>query len=224
VEPGVEEPLASAERQQLRDDHTESQQAVLIVDEDEEYCAFISDHLSRAGYASRHVSTAAAAIDVAQREPPAAVLLEVSLPEACGYEICHELREQHGEGLPIVFVSGDRTTTADRVAGLLVGADDYLLKPTDPDELVARVRRLIIKAAATERVPRRGLSELTRRELEVLWLPADGLDQAAIADRLVISRSTVATHIQRILKKLDVHSRAQAVALAYREGLAAQAP
>jgi two-component system nitrate/nitrite response regulator NarL len=204
-------------------DRTEARQPVLIVDEDEEYCAFISDHLSRAGYASRHVCTAADAIDLAQRETPAAVLLEVSLPETCGYEICHELREQHGEGLPIVFVSGDRTTTADRVAGLLVGADDYLLKPTDPDELVARVRRLVTKAAATEPAPRQGLSELTRRELEVLWLLADGLDQDTIADRLVICRSTVATHIQRILKKLGVHSRAQAVAMAYREGFAAPA-
>jgi two-component system, NarL family, nitrate/nitrite response regulator NarL len=209
----------------LGDDRTESRQAVLIVDEDEQYCAFVSDHLARAGYASRRVATAGDAIAVAQREPPAAVLLEVSLPETCGYEICHELRERHGDGLPIVFVSGDRTTTADRVAGLLVGADDYLLKPTDPDELVARVRRLVARAAAhADREPGRGLSELTKRELEVLRLLADGLDQGTIADRLVISRATVATHIQRILKKLGVHSRAQAVALAYREGVAAQAP
>jgi two-component system nitrate/nitrite response regulator NarL len=209
----------------LGDDRTEPRQAVLIVDEDEQYYAFVSDHLARAGYASRRVATAGDAIAVAQREPPAAVLLEVSLPETCGYEICHELRERHGDGLPIVFVSGDRTTTADRVAGLLVGADDYLLKPTDPDELVARVRRLVARAAAhADREPGRGLSELTKRELEVLRLLADGLDQGTIADRLVISRATVATHIQRILKKLGVHSRAQAVALAYREGVAAQAP
>lgn len=207
----------------MGDERAESN-SVLIIDGDEDYCAFVSHHLSRAGYASRRVSGAADAIDVAQRELPAAVLLEVSLPEACGYEICHELRQTHGEGLPIVFVSGDRTTSADRVAGLLVGADDYLLKPTDPAELVARVRRLVARAAGhAGREPGRGLSELTKRELEVLRLLADGLDQDTIAGRLVISRATVATHIQRILKKLGVHSRAQAVALAYREGVAAQA-
>lgn len=205
--------------------HTESNQPVLIVDEDEQYCASVSDHLSRAGYASRRVSTASDAIVAAEQEEPVAVLLEVSLPETCGYEICHELRERHGDALPIVFVSGDRTTTADRVAGLLVGADDYLLKPTDPDELVARVRRLAARAAAqNSRAPRTGLSTLTNRETEVLELLADGLDQHAIAARLVISRATVGTHIQRILKKLGVHSRAQAVAVAYREGLAAPAP
>jgi DNA-binding NarL/FixJ family response regulator len=201
-------------------DESAESNSVLIIGGDEDYCAFVSHHLSRAGYASRRVSGAADAIDVAQRELPAAVLLEVSLPEACGYEICHELRQTHGEGLPIVFVSGDRTTSADRVAGLLVGADDYLAKPTDPDELVARVRRLVARAAAlANQTPPDGLSDLTRREREVLRLLADGLDQKSIAARLVISRATVATHIQRILRKLGVHSRAQAVALAYREGL-----
>jgi DNA-binding NarL/FixJ family response regulator len=205
------------------EDSSHPQPAVLIVDEDEEYCAFVSEHLSRAGYASRRVSTAAAAIDLVGREQPAAVLLEVNLPEVCGYEVCHELRQRHGDGLPIVFVSGDRTEPADRVAGLLVGADDYVLKPTDPDELIARVRRLLARAAPAEEVPGRGLPELTKRELEVLRLLADGLDQNAIAGQLVISCATVATHIQRILAKLGVHSRAQAVALAYREGLAPQA-
>lgn len=57
----------------------------------------------------------------------------------------------------------------------------------------------------------------------MLRLLADGLDQHAIAEQLVISRTTVATHIHRVLRKLGVHSRAQAVALAYREGLAPQA-
>lgn len=203
----------------MEKDSANPQRAVLIVDEDEDYCAFVSDHLSRAGFPSRQVSTAVAAIDLVGREQPAAVLLEVNLPEASGYEVCHELRQKHGDGLPIVFVSGDRTTSADRVAGLLVGADDYLPKPTDPDELVARVRRLVARAAAPPETPRSGPAELTRRELEVLRLLADGLDQDAIAEQLVISGATVATHIQRVLKKLGVHSRAQAVALAYQEGL-----
>ena len=204
----------------MGDDSTGSPQPVLIVDGDDEYCAFVSDHLSRAGYASRHVATGSDAIDEAHRERPAAVLLEVNLPETCGYEVCHELRQKHGDGLPIVFVSADRTTSADRVAGLLVGADDYLPKPTDPDELVARVRRLVARAAAAqEPAARDGLAELTPRERQVLELLANGLNQDAIAGQLVISAATVATHIQRILRKLGVHSRAQAVALAYREGL-----
>jgi two-component system nitrate/nitrite response regulator NarL len=208
---------------QPRRDPAASQRPVLIVDDDPEYCAFVSDHLSRAGYPTERGSSAGEAIAFVRSQRPAAVLLEVVLSEATGYEICHELREQYGDALPIVFVSRERTSTADRVAGLLVGGDDYMLKPTDPDELVARVRRLVAKSAAqADPMPRRGASELTKRELEVLRLLADGLDQATITSRLVISPATVGSHIQRILKKLGVHSRTQAVAVAYQEGMIEQ--
>ena len=73
--------------------------------------------------------------------------------------------------------------------------------------------------AAPEPSPGGALHALTPRELEVLGLLAQGLNQPAIAGRLFISPTTVGTHIQRILAKLDVHSRAEAVALAYRERL-----
>lgn len=116
----------------------------------------------------------------------------------------------------MIFLSGERTESFDRVAGLLVGADDYLVKPFDPDELAARVRAVLRRAQPSVPAP---LQSLTRRELEVLRLLADGLDQRQIAAELVISAKTVGTHIERILGKLGVHSRAQAVALAYRDEL-----
>src|SRR5262245_23877237 len=99
------------------------------------------------------------------RETPELVVLDVQLPEMSGYEICRELREEFGEGLPILFVSGFRTEALDRVAGLLVGADDYLVKPFAPDELIGRVRALTRRGRA-------GISNgstwgLTRREDEV---------------------------------------------------------
>jgi DNA-binding NarL/FixJ family response regulator len=194
-----------------------SAQPVLIVDDDRMFAAMVADTLCRAGFESRHVPTGNEAIELARRERPTAVILDVLLPGATGYEICRELRDEHGEQLPIVFVSGERTDAADKVAGLLVGGDDYLVKPFDPDELIARVRRLVAKVdAAAESPPAGVLLNLTPRELEVLGLLAQGLNQPAIAGRLFISPTTVGTHIQRILAKLDVHSRAEAVALAYR--------
>ena len=137
------------------------------------------------------------------------------MPGISGYEVCHVLREQYGPSLPVVFVSGERTESFDRVAGLLVGADDYLAKPVAPDELVARVRGLLRRAEEWGPASAR----LTQRELEVLRRLAHGQEQSEIAAGLVISPKTVATHIERVLRKLEVHSRAQAVAVAYRDRL-----
>jgi DNA-binding NarL/FixJ family response regulator len=138
---------------------------------------------------------------------------ETHLPGASGYEICRELRERYGEDLPIIFVSAARTDETDRVAGLLLGADDYLAKPIPFDHLLARVRRLVAQSAA---VAGPAASSLTPREQEVLGLLADGLEQDDIANRLFITPKTVAKHIERILGKLGVRSRAQAVVLALR--------
>lgn len=196
---------------------------MLVVDGDSDYRTFVTDALSRAGYESHEVTTGEEAIDFARTQRPAAVILDVTLPDATGYEICRELREEHGEHLPIVFVSGERSESADRVVGLLIGGDDYLVKPIDPDELTARLRRLITtrsSAQSSEAAPSEDrFSMLTSREREVLSLLAKGLNQEDIARELDISPATVGTHIQRVLGKLGIHSRTQAVALAYREGL-----
>jgi DNA-binding NarL/FixJ family response regulator len=136
---------------------------------------------------------------------------------ASGYELCHELRDRF-EGIRVVFISGVRTEPFDRVGGLLMGADDYLVKPFDPDELVARVRKLVRRGAESQTDDDLAAA-LTAREREVLELLAAGLPQAAIAKTLVLSPKTVGTHIQNVLAKLDVHSRAEAVAVAYRSGV-----
>ena len=78
------------------------------------------------------------ALAAAVVERPAAVVLEVDLPDVDGFEVCRELRDRFGDRLPIVLVSGTRVSSHDRVAGLLIGADDYLVKPVDADELLVR--------------------------------------------------------------------------------------
>jgi DNA-binding NarL/FixJ family response regulator len=161
-------------------------------------------------------ATGAEGLAIARRTAPALVLLDVHLPDISGYEVCRELRETFGEGLPILFLSGARTESYDRVGGLLLGADDYLVKPFAHDELLARVRRLLARSNRGYAAQSYGL---TARELEVLSCLAAGQDQAQIAAALVISEKTAATHIQHILSKLGVHSRAEAVAFAHRHGI-----
>lgn len=196
---------------------------ILIVDDDANYRAFVSSILGRVGYATQEASSGEEALSSVRSERPSCVLLDVLLPGVTGYAVCRELRDEYGDALPIIFVTGERTEPGDRVAGLLLGADDYVLKPFDPDELLARVRRLLVRSALHARGngerPRSSFG-LTERERDILMLLADGAGQKAIAAELVLSPKTVATHIQRILAKLGVHSRAEAVAVAHREGLA----
>ena len=197
---------------------TTPRSTILVVDDDKAFREFVTGLLEAAGYATAEAGTGEEAIDVAQKERPALVLLDVVLPGVSGFEICRQLKEQVGPDLPVFLISGVRAEAFDRAAGLLIGADDYLTKPVDPDELLARIRRY---ATPDELVAGRTVaaSVLTKREEEVLRLLAQGLDQSEIALQFVISEKTVATHIQHILEKLGVHSRAQAVALAHRSGL-----
>jgi DNA-binding NarL/FixJ family response regulator len=193
--------------------------AVLVVTDDEETRDLISQICRRAGYPISVVSTGHEALTSSRRTRPSVVLLDLELPDMSGYEACVELRELAGDHLPIVFLSGNRTESSDAVAGLLIGADDYMTKPFDPDELLARVRALL---ARTANMHHGADTPLTNREVEVLGLLAEGLSQEGIAEVLFISPKTVSTHIQRILPKLGVHSRTEAVALAYRDGLIPQ--
>lgn len=197
--------------------------SILIVDDDESFRELVVLLLERAGYGAAQAASGEEALAAVNRERPAAVLLDVQLDGMSGYALCRELRDQFGEQLPIIFLSGARIEPSDRVAGLLIGADDYMTKPLDPDELVARVRRALTRSEAAERSsngrPTEAASRLTPRERDVLRLLAEGLGTAAVAERLYISPKTVGTHVQRILAKLDIHSRAEAVAFAYREGL-----
>lgn len=191
---------------------------ILLVDDDKGFRSFLSSVLERAGYSTVEAGSGEEAVDAAQRERPALVLLDVKLPGISGYEVCRQLKETFGPDLPVFLISGERTEAFDRAAGLLIGADDYLSKPVDPDELLARVRRYA--APAEPRAEETSMTPaLTNREREVLRLLARGLNQAGIAQALSISEKTVATHIQHILEKLGVHSRAQAVAVAHRDGL-----
>jgi len=169
----------------MSEERMDRRSSVLVVDGDPESRAALSRALQRAGYPTQQAGTGEEAPKAAGRQRPALVIMETHLPGASGYEICRELRERYGEELPIIFVSAARTDETDRVAGLLLGADDYLAKPIPFDHLLARVRRLVAQSAA---VTGPAASRLTPREQEVLGLLADGLEQNEIATRLSSSR------------------------------------
>lgn len=173
--------------------------------------------LARLGLPARGFPTAQDASAALRREAPIVAILEV---EDGGCGMLRELRDRYGPDMPAVLVSADRTTPADVVAGLLVGADDYAAESMDAEEFLARVRRLIerTRPARAATADLRLLSTLTDRERQVLALTTEGLGQKQVASRLGISIKTVGAHMHNLLGKLGVHSRVEAVALAIRAG------
>lgn len=197
-------------------------QLILLVEDDAAFREAVRVVLESAGFTVAETGSGEEALRVAAELEPSLVLLDVNLPGFSGYEICRMLREEHGQRMGIIFLSGSKTESIDRATGLGFGADDYVLKPFEPDELVARVRAVLRRAEPASLGPAvdsRDAFHLTPRELEILGLLAQGLTQDQIAEQLVIAPKTVATHIERILSKLGVQSRAQAVAVAFREAL-----
>jgi len=200
--------------------------SALIADPDDAHRQYVQDTLVRGGFRTTSSGMGQQLLSAACGERLFLAVIEVRLGDMSGYAVCRQLRVQHGVRVGIVLLSGDRTDPDDRVAGLLLGADDYLAKPIIGDELLARahalMRRLVVldEHVRTSDAP---LPPLTDRELEVLRLLADGLGQRDIAERLVIAHSTAGKHIEHILRKLSVPSRAAAVAMAYRLGLASAA-
>jgi DNA-binding NarL/FixJ family response regulator len=200
---------------------------ILIVDDDADFRAMVASVLEEAGYSTLEAGSEHAAMRAVADVKPSLALVDVNLDGVTGYAVLRDLRARFGEGLPVILISGTRVEPVDAASGLVFGADDYVVKPFDPGEFVARISRLLVRSAAQRGTPGDSALrfDLTPRECQVLELLVDGCDQKQIARRLVISPKTVATHINRVLNKLGVHSRAQAVALAAREQLfASRAP
>ncbi|MET8141225.1 response regulator transcription factor [Sphaerisporangium sp. NPDC005288] len=176
------------------------------------------------------------AIAAVRRTRPDVVLMDIRMPRMDGLEATRRILAGGAEDTRVLILT---TYDLDHYvyAALAAGASGFLLKDVTPEHLVAAVRlvrsgdallaptitrRLVERFARRDTVRpalHRDLSQLTPRELDVLRLLATGLSNAELADRLTLSVATVKTHVARVLSKLGLRDRVQAVVVAYETGL-----
>jgi two-component system phosphate regulon response regulator PhoB len=130
---------------------------VLVVDDEADIVALVAYHLARAGYRVSTAGSGTEALDAAQRERPALIVLDLMLPGMSGYDVLRELRSGDGTRDVAVLMLTARREEQDRIEGLSLGADDYLTKPFSPQELVLRVAAILRRvgaggASATDRI------------------------------------------------------------------------
>ena len=116
---------------------------ILVVDDDEGARVGISSLLEAAGFETAEAETGEAALALAREVQPRLAFVDVYLPGLSGYEVCHRLKAEFGEALPVVLVSRERREDLDRVAGALLGADDCVTSPVSRDELLSVIERLL---------------------------------------------------------------------------------
>jgi DNA-binding response OmpR family regulator len=147
------------------------QQTVLVVEDEASIASFVSLYLKNAGYGVRTASTGTEALSAAASDSPSLIVLDLMLPDIDGIEVCKRIRQR--SDVPILMLTA-RDEDVDKIIGLEVGADDYLTKPFNPRELVARVKSVLRRSAPARQDPENAVikhGDLTvdsgRREVRV---------------------------------------------------------
>lgn len=122
---------------------------ILLIDDDRRLADMVGRYLGQAGFAVQHQGTAREGLEALGRQVPGLVLLDLMLPDGDGLDVCRQIRQMTGAAatVPVLMLTA-RGETTDRIVGLEIGADDYLPKPFEPRELLARVRALLRRASA----------------------------------------------------------------------------
>jgi len=203
---------------------------ILIAEDEADIRELVRYNFEQEGYAVQETGDGKAALDMARRSPPDLLVLDLMLPGMDGIAVCRALRsDRQTARLPIVMLTA-RTSEADRILGLEMGADDYVTKPFSPRELVARVRALLRRARPApsgtpyrkghvhvdfERYEARAdgrLLDLSRREFELLKFflrnPNRVFDRLTILDLVwgddtYVEPRTVDVHVRRLRRQLE---------------------
>ncbi len=200
---------------------------ILVVDDDENICQLVRLYLEKEGFAVECVNNGNDALQAFERLNPKLMVLDIMLPGISGWEVCREVRKTSTTPIIMLTAKGE---TFDKVLGLELGADDYIVKPFEPQELTARVKAVIRRTAPKEEAPDaldfQGLRinrtnytvtyngdnmELPPKEMELLYFLASHANKVYTREQLLEQvwgfdyfgdSRTVDVHVKRLREKL----------------------
>ena len=199
--------------------HKDSKQ-LLLIDDDPNLILLVKDYLEFRGYKVTTAENGREALEILQHQIPDMIICDVMMPEMDGYTLVQKIREDsRTKCVPVLFLSA-KGQSQDRVKGLNVGADVYMVKPFEPEELVAQVESSLKQADRLIAQGSKGSSlqpkikvpknvELTPTEIKVVQLVAKGMANKLIAEKLNVSQRTIESHVSNMLNKTSLKNRTE---------------
>jgi DNA-binding NarL/FixJ family response regulator len=202
---------------------------LLLIDDDPNLILLVKDYLEFRGYRVTTAENGREALEILERgantakarEMPDMIICDLIMPEMDGYAFLEKIRQDSRfSGIPVIFLSPN-AQSQDKVTGLTTRADVYMVKPFEPEELVALVESSLTQAGRLLKRSTRihspdvtplqvpGNVELTPTELKVVQLVAQGLANREIAEKLNVSQRTIESHVSNMLHKTSLHNRTE---------------
>jgi DNA-binding NarL/FixJ family response regulator len=203
----------------MKDNGVRDNKQLLLIDDDPNLILLVKDYLEFRGYEVITAENGREALEILEQEVPDMIICDVMMPEMDGYAFVEQVRQEpRTSWIPVLFLSA-KGQSQDRVKGLITGADVYMVKPFEPEELVAQVEsslkqanRLIHHSGGAEAGPKIQVPfdvELTPTELKVVQYVARGLANREIAEQMNVSQRTIESHVSNMLGKTGLHNRTE---------------
>lgn len=204
----------------MKDNGVRDNKQLLLIDDDPNLILLVKDYLEFRGYEVITAENGREALDILEQQVPDMIICDVMMPEMDGYTFVEHVRQDpRTSWIPVLFLSA-KGQSQDRVKGLNTGADVYMVKPFEPEELVAQVESSLKQAnrlihhsgSGAEAAPKLHVPfdvELTPTELKVVQLVARGMANREIADQMNVSQRTIESHVSNMLGKTGLHNRTE---------------
>ncbi len=203
----------------MKDNNSENIQ-LLLIDDDPNLIMLVKDYLEFRGYEVVTADNGRKALEALEQKIPDLIICDIMMPEMDGYSFVEKIRQDYRtEWVPVIFLSA-KSQSKDRIKGLNVGGDVYMIKPFEPEELVAQVEsslkqtnRLLQHSSKSPDLDKQIIVprniELTPTEIKVVSLVAQGLANREIAKKLKVSQRTIESHVSNMLNKTNLHNRTE---------------